>query len=36
MKTEFLEILSVLPSQNIERDVGWYQKQVGFNLLRKD
>ena len=36
MKTEFLEISPVLPSQDIERDVEWYEKQVGFDLLHKD
>lgn len=36
MKTEFLEISPVLPSQDLDRDVEWYEKQVGLNLLRKD
>lgn len=36
MKTEFLEISPVLPSKNIDRDVDWYEKKVGFNLLHKD
>ena len=36
MKTEFLEISPVLPSQDIDRDVAWYEKQVGFKLLHKD
>lgn len=36
MKTEFLEISPVLPSQDIDRDVDWYEKQVGFKLLQKD
>jgi len=36
MKTEFLEISPVLPSQNIDRDVDWYEKSVGFKLLHKD
>lgn len=36
MKTNFLEISPVLPSQNIDRDVAWYEKKVGFNLLHKD
>jgi len=34
--TEFLEISPVLPSQNIDRDVEWYEKHVGFKLLQKD
>lgn len=36
MKTEFLEISPVLPSQNINRDVTWYEKHTGFKLLHKD
>ncbi|QCK15710.1 VOC family protein [Mangrovivirga cuniculi] len=36
MKTEFLEISPVLPSQDINRDVDWYKKNVGFTLLHKD
>lgn len=36
MKTKFLEISPVLPSQNIDRDVNWYQEKVGFKLLHKD
>jgi hypothetical protein len=36
MKTEFLEISPVLPSQNINRDVTWYSTFVGFELLHKD
>ena len=36
METEFLEISPVLPSQDIERDVAWYDKYVGFRLLHKD
>jgi hypothetical protein len=36
MKTEFLEVSPVLPSQDIDRDVSWYDKNVGFKLLHKD
>jgi hypothetical protein len=36
MVTEFLEISPVLPSQDIDRDVEWYEKQVGFKRLHKD
>lgn len=36
METEFLEISPVLPSQDIDRDVDWYEKNVGFKLLHKD
>ena len=36
MKTELIEISPVLPSQNIDRDVAWYEKQLGFQLLYKD
>jgi len=31
-----MEISPVLPSQNIDRDVAWYEKHVGFKLLHKD
>ena len=36
MQTTFLEISPVLPSQNIDRDVKWYEEKVGFRLLQKD
>lgn len=36
MKTELLEISPVLPSQDIDRDVAWYETYVGFKLLQKD
>lgn len=36
MNTKFLEISPVLPSQDIDRDVEWYEKKVGFKLLHKD
>ena len=36
MKSGILEISPVLPSQDIERDVAWYHKFVGFELLHKD
>ncbi len=36
MKTDLLGISPVLPSQNIDRDVLWYQKNVGFDLIHKD
>ncbi|WP_020527045.1 bleomycin resistance family protein [Flexithrix dorotheae] len=36
MKTKFLEITPVLPSQNIDRDVDWYESNVGFKLVYKD
>lgn len=36
METELLEISPVLPSQDIERDVIWYEKYMGFKLLHKD
>jgi len=36
MKTELLSILPVLPSQDIDRDVEWYAKYVGFDYLYKD
>ena len=36
MKTELLAISPVMPSQDIIRDVQWYQKFVGFQLVHKD
>lgn len=36
MKTKFIGVSPVLPSQDINRDVAWYEKQVGFALLHKD
>jgi len=36
MTTELVKICPVLPSQDIERDVNWYEKQVGFEVLHKD
>ena len=36
METELLEISPVMPSQNIDRDVEWYQKFVGFQVVQKD
>mgnify|MGYP003648269323 FL=1 len=36
METELLEISPVMPSQNIDRDVEWYEKYVGFQLIQKD
>ncbi len=32
MNTEFLKIIPVLPSENIERDVAWYVEKTGFTL----
>jgi hypothetical protein len=32
LKTEILHIIPVLPSENIERDVAWYQEKTGFTL----
>ena len=36
MESRILEISPVLPSQDIDRDVSWYHKHVGFELLHKD
>jgi hypothetical protein len=33
MTTEFLNMIPVLPSQNIERDVKWYAERTGFAPL---
>ncbi|WP_420322750.1 VOC family protein [Flagellimonas sp.] len=34
--TKLLEISPVMPSQDIDRDVAWYKKHLGFRLLHKD
>ncbi len=36
MKTEFLQIIPVLPSQSIERDAAWYVEKTGFNVYFAD
>lgn len=33
MRTEFLNIMPVLPSADIPRDVAWYQEKAGFEVL---
>jgi len=32
----FLEIIPVLPSAEISRDIAWYQKQAGFETIFAD
>ncbi|MEQ9403359.1 MAG: glyoxalase/bleomycin resistance/extradiol dioxygenase family protein [Cyclobacteriaceae bacterium] len=36
MKTKLLEIMPVLPSADIERDVKWYEKHTGFKMAFGD
>lgn len=36
MSSEILGMAPVLPSENIDRDVDWYQVMVGFQLIAKD
>ncbi|MBO3117769.1 glyoxalase/bleomycin resistance/extradiol dioxygenase family protein [Winogradskyella sp. DF17] len=36
MTTKFVEISPVLPSLNIQRDISWYNKYVGFDKLHSD
>lgn len=36
VKTEFLNTVPVMPSQNIERDIAWYQQQMGFAVTSYD
>ena len=31
MKTNFIGIIPVLPSTNIERDIKWYEEKTGFS-----
>jgi hypothetical protein len=33
MKTEFLQIVPVLPSADIDRDVNWYNTKIGFETV---
>lgn len=35
-KTEFVQLIPVLPSQDIERDIAWYRDKVGFNVYLSD
>jgi hypothetical protein len=30
METTFIKIIPVLPSENIERDIAWYNEKAGF------
>ena len=36
MKTEFITMIPVMPSENIERDVAWYKEKTGFECLHAD
>jgi len=36
MESTLIEIIPVLPSANIERDISWYRDQVGFELVSSD
>lgn len=36
LENELLDIIPVLPSQDIDRDVEWYSKYVGFTHTYKD
>lgn len=36
MKTEFITMIPVLPSQNIKRDIAWYKDNAGFECLHAD
>jgi hypothetical protein len=33
MKTEFIRMMPVLPSQDIARDIAWYKAQTGFETF---
>ncbi len=35
-RDELLHIAPVLPSQDIERDISWYSKYVGFEVVHKN
>lgn len=36
MESTLIEIVPVLPSADIERDIAWYQDRVGFELVSSD
>src|SRR5436305_411894 len=36
MTTEFLNIIPVLSSSDVDRDIEWYEKNTGFQCLFKD
>jgi len=36
MKTELLQIIPVLPSADINRDIAWYKEKVGFEVHASD
>jgi hypothetical protein len=36
MKNEFVNIIPVLPSSDIERDVTWYKEHTGFEVYYSD
>src|ERR671917_998545 len=36
MKTEILQIIPVLPSADIARDIAWYKEKAGFDLYFSD
>jgi hypothetical protein len=36
MKSEFLQAVPVLPSQNIQRDMDWYAQNLGFRKIFGD
>lgn len=36
MDTQFINIIPVLPSQDIARDVAWYHEKLGFETLFSD
>ena len=36
MDTQLLKIAPVLPSQEIDRDINWYKKYLGFDVIHKD
>ncbi len=34
--SNFTQIHPVLPSADIERDIAWYEEQIGFHCVQKD
>ncbi len=36
MKTKILQIIPVLPSSDIERDIAWYKERAGFGVYFAD
>ncbi len=36
METQFISIIPVLPSSDLQRDIAWYKEKVGFEIYFSD